>query len=149
MIAIITDSGETFDLAGKSAATIERAVKDAFETPFPLTETIRLTFVVGAGKLARQKYDEAAHKAVTGPLKELGYDDDAGGGPGTYKLQHDTGKNLKTVVVYPKVAGSASPSAEMGNLSLGGSASLIPEAATVAGGGIVLDDATVDVDDTV
>lgn len=115
---------ETFDLAGKSAATIERAVKEAFANDFPLQGTIRLTFVVGAGKLARQKYDEHAFKAVTGPLKDLGYEDDAGGGAGTFKLQHDTGKNLKTVVVYPKV--SAAPSVGMGELTLE-TASLIPE----------------------
>jgi len=118
---------ETFDLAGKSAATIERAIKDAFEKPFPLAETIRLTFVTGAGKLARQKYDEQAAKAVTGPLKDLDYEDDAGGGAGTYKLQHDTGKNLKTVVVYPKVEGSSGDvaGADMHSLSLG--ESLVPE----------------------
>mmetsp|Transcript_11354 Transcript_11354/g.21669 ORF Transcript_11354/g.21669 Transcript_11354/m.21669 type:complete len:434 (+) Transcript_11354:48-1349(+) len=118
---------ETFDLAGKSAATIERAIKDAFEKPFPLAETIRLTFVTGAGKLARQKYDEQAAKAVTGPLKYLDYEDDAGGGAGTYKLQHDTGKNLKTVVVYPKVEGSSGDvaGADMHSLSLG--ESLVPE----------------------
>lgn len=110
-------------MAGKNAATIERAVKDAFEHPFALDETIRLTFVTGAGKLGRQKYDDNAAKAVTGPLKDLGYEDDAGGGPGTYKLQHDTGKNLKTVVVYPKVQGGdgADGAADgMGKLSVGG-----------------------------
>lgn len=80
------------------------------------------------GKLARQKYDEQAAKAVTGPLKDLDYEDDAGGGAGTYKLQHDTGKNLKTVVVYPKVEGSSGDvaGAEMSNLSIG-ERSLVPE----------------------
>jgi hypothetical protein len=121
-----TDS-DTFDLAGKNAATIERAVKDAFEKPFALSDTIRITFVTGAGKLARQKYDDMAAKAVTGPLKDLGYEDDAGGGAGTYKLQHDTGKNLKTVVVYPKVEPSTveGATARMENMSV--AASLIPE----------------------
>lgn len=102
-------------------------MNDAFANPFPLSETVRLTFVTGAGKLARQKYDENAAKAVTAPLKELGYEDDAGGGPGTYKLQHDTGKNLKTVVVYPKVEGSTDgATGGMEKLSVGGE-SLIPE----------------------
>ena len=79
------------------------------------------------GKLARQKYDEQAAKAVTGPLKDLDYEDDAGGGAGTYKLQHDTGKNLKTVVVYPKVEGSSGDvaGADLQNLSLG--EGLVPE----------------------
>ena len=103
-ILLSTDS-ETFDLAGKNASTIENAVKDAFQDPFPLVETIRLTFVTGAGKLARQKYDEGAAKAITSNLRELGYEEDQSGGPGTFKLQHDTGKNLKTVVVHPKVVG--------------------------------------------
>ena len=115
-------------MAGKSAATIERAVQDAFATPFALSETIRLTFVTGAGKLGRQKYDEGAAKAVTGPLKDLGYQDDAGGGPGTYKLQHDTGKNLKTVVVYPQVTAAAVPTGAMQHLSIAPTNdSLIPE----------------------
>jgi hypothetical protein len=127
--APITDllsDNETFDLAGKNYATIERAVTDAFRQPFDLAATIRLTFVTGAGKLGRQKYDEAAARGVTGPLRDLGYEDDAGGGAGTFKQQHDTGKNLKTVVVYPKVAGVSA--ADMEGLNLGGGqASLIPE----------------------
>lgn len=96
---------ETFDLAGKKATTIDHAILDAFKDPFPLRETIRLTFVTGAGKLARQKYDEGAAKSITNNLRNLGYVEDHGGGAGSYKLQHDTGKNLKTVVVYPKVIG--------------------------------------------
>ena len=103
-------------------------MKDAFEKPFSLAETIRLTFVTGAGKLARQKYDDNAAKAVTAPLKELGYEDDAGGGAGTYKLQHDTGKNLKTVVVYPKVLPSDADGAasDLQKLAIAGE-SLVPE----------------------
>lgn len=94
------DDNETFDLAGKSASTIEAAVSEAFATPFP-GGSIRITFVTGAGKLARQKYDEDAAKAVTSVLRNLGYREDQSGGDGTFKLQHDTGKNLKTVVVHP------------------------------------------------
>jgi hypothetical protein len=101
---------ETFDLAGKNASTIENAVQDAFREAFALPETIRLTFVTGAGKLARQKYDDGAAKAITSPLRELGYQEDHGGGAGTFKLQHDTGKNLKTVVVYPHVSKSGGES---------------------------------------
>mmetsp|Transcript_3915 Transcript_3915/g.5137 ORF Transcript_3915/g.5137 Transcript_3915/m.5137 type:complete len:433 (+) Transcript_3915:99-1397(+) len=96
---------ETFDLAGKNASTIKQAVLDAFKDPFPLQETVRLTFVTGAGKLGRQKYDEGAARAITGNLREMGYEEDHGGGAGTFKLQHDTGKNLKTVVVYPTIVG--------------------------------------------
>lgn len=69
---------------------------------------IRLTFITGAGKLGRQRYDPDAAKAVTSTLRELGYEEDRGAScvvecAGSFKLQHDTGKNLKTVVVFPKL----------------------------------------------
>lgn len=64
--------------------------------------------MTGAGKLARQKYDENAAKAVTSALRELGFEEDRGAScvkecAGSFKLQHDTGKNLKTVVVFPNI----------------------------------------------
>lgn len=76
---------------------------------------VRLTFIVGAGKLGRQRYDEAAGRIVTTTLRSLGFQEDHGAScvvecAGTYKLQHDTGKNLKTVVVFPKIAVSTSSS---------------------------------------
>lgn len=69
---------------------------------------IRVTFVTGAGKLGRQKYDENAAKAVTSALRDLGFEEDRGAScvrecAGSFKLQHDTGKNLKTVVVFPRI----------------------------------------------
>ena len=71
---------------------------------------IRITFVVGAGKLSRQKYDEKAMLAVTSTLKQIDYVEDRGAScvnecGGCYKTQHDTGKNLFTVVVFPRLAG--------------------------------------------
>lgn len=110
---------ETFDLAGQTPATIEKAIHDAFSEPFPLSEMVRITFITGAGKLARQKYDDGAAKAVTSTLRELGYEEDRGASAvlecaGSFKLQHDTGKNLKTVVVFPKVSGGDVASAEGG-----------------------------------
>ena len=67
---------------------------------------IRLTLIVGAGKLGRQKYDPNATKAVTQSLSQCSFSEDRGASAviecaGSYKLQHDTGKNLKTVVVFP------------------------------------------------
>jgi hypothetical protein len=95
-------------LAGQNVVTIENTIRDAFSEPMELTDMIRLTFITGAGKLGRARYDENAAKAVTSTLRELGYEDDRGASAvlecaGSYKLQHDTGKNLKTVVVFPKV----------------------------------------------
>jgi len=51
---------ETFDLGGQTTTTIEKLIRDAFEEPFALTEMIRITFVTGAGKQARAKYDADA-----------------------------------------------------------------------------------------
>ena len=92
---------ETFDLAGKAAASIESIVRDAFAIPFE--SPARITLVTGAGKLGRQKYDEHAARVVTTTLRELDYEDNSSGSPGTFKMQHDTGKNLKTVVIHPLV----------------------------------------------
>lgn len=69
---------------------------------------IRLTFIVGAGKLGRARYDDNAAKTVTSTLREIGFVEDRGASAveecaGSFKLQHDTGKNLKTVVVFPKL----------------------------------------------
>jgi hypothetical protein len=121
---LLFPDSETYDLAGKGVSTIETVVRDAFTEAFPLSETIRITLVTGAGKLARQKYDEGAAKAVTSTLRELEYVEDQSGGAGTFKLQHDTGKNLKTVVIYPRVSQKGANDIVGGtaDLSLGGQA---------------------------
>ena len=98
-------------LAGHSVDNITQTMKDAFAEPLPLSEMIRLTFITGAGKLGRQRYDEGAPKAVTSTLRELGYEEDRGAScvvecGGSFKSQHDTGKNLKTIVVFPKISGA-------------------------------------------
>jgi hypothetical protein len=102
---------ETFDLGG--VANIEAVVEQAFGGAAfvlpPPEQMIRITLVVGAGKQARQKYDPQATRRVTSTLKQaLGFAEDRGAScvpecAGMYKLQHDTGKNLKTVVVFPRV----------------------------------------------
>jgi hypothetical protein len=87
---------------------------------------IRVTLITGAGKLGRQKYDDNAAKAVTSALRDLGFEEDRGASciaacAGSFKLQHDTGKNLKTVVVFPRileeVAGENHHGAPGGSLS--------------------------------
>ena len=69
---------------------------------------IRITFVVGGGKLSRSKYDDKAMQAVTSTLKQLNFVEDRGAScitecGGCYKTQHDTAKNIMTVVVFPKI----------------------------------------------
>lgn len=71
---------------------------------------IRITFVVGGGKLSRQKYDEKAMQTVTLALRELSFVEDRGAScvnecGGCYKTQHDTAKNVFTVVVFPRLVG--------------------------------------------
>lgn len=81
---------------------------------------IRITFITGAGKLGRQRYDDNAARTLTLELRDLGYVEDRGAScvvecAGCYKSQHDTGKNLKTIVVFPKIQDVAS---QMGALGL-------------------------------
>jgi hypothetical protein len=104
-------SSETFDLGGLPSTTISQVVQDAFSRDFELDDggMIRITLVVGAGKGNRSKYDPAALKLVTTSLTAAGYIEDRGAScviesAGCFKFQHDTGKNLKTVVVFPKIA---------------------------------------------
>lgn len=73
---------------------------------------IRITFIVGGGKLSRNKYDDRALQATTSRLKQCGYVEDRAAScilecGGCYKTQHDTGKNIFTVVVFPKVVVSS------------------------------------------
>lgn len=121
---------ETFDLGGQSPATIEKMVSDAFSAPLPISEMIRITLVTGAGKLERQKYDENAGKAVTSALRALGFVEDRGASAipecaGSFKMQHDTGKNLKTVVVFPRIEGGLAE--KVGSLSVNDASSFLPE----------------------
>lgn len=99
---------ETFDLAGNSSSTITTTIENAFRSPLEIQDMIRITFITGAGKLGRQKYDEGAARTVTSTLRELGFVEDRGAScvvecAGSFKSQHDTGKNLKTIVVFPNI----------------------------------------------
>ena len=129
-----TIESETFDLAGQTVSTITTNIHNAFCEPLPLEEMIRITLVTGAGKLARQKYDPDAAKAVTAALQKLGFVEDRGAScvkecAGSFKLQHDTGKNLKTVVVFPNISAGSNDDGEAdGGLTTSGSVvSLLPK----------------------
>uniref|UniRef100_A0A7S1XW95 Uncharacterized protein n=1 Tax=Phaeomonas parva TaxID=124430 RepID=A0A7S1XW95_9STRA len=98
---------EQVDLGGVTPAQVPQLVADAFGTPRDdLTEMIRVSLVVGAGKLGRQKYHADLPKALVAALREHGYEEDTGAAllwdcAGSFKHQHDTGKNLKILHVYP------------------------------------------------
>jgi hypothetical protein len=70
---------------------------------------IRFTFVVGGGKLVRSRYDEDLTRWLCVSLREIGYSEDKSAAEtfdsqGTFKQQHDTGQNLKYLIVYPFVS---------------------------------------------
>jgi polyhydroxyalkanoate synthesis regulator phasin len=102
-------TSEQFDLAGYTEARAKELMVQAFSTPLDApTEMVKFTFVVGGGKLVRSRYSDDMTKWVTNALKELGYSDDRSAAvdftsQGTYKQQHDTGQNLKYLIVFPRV----------------------------------------------
>jgi len=87
---------------------VEVAFKDPLEFKGPLTTIPKATLVVGAGKLERAKYSDELLKWVTTALRDLKFVEDRGASAlpdcaGTFKFQHDTGKNEKFVHVFPFV----------------------------------------------
>ena len=99
---------EVFDLAGYSASSCDELVQGAFVEPMDVAEQIRITFIVGAGKLGRQKYGEDLRRHLCDSLQRAGFDDDAGAAcvntcQGKFKYQHDTGKNLLKIHVFPRL----------------------------------------------
>ena len=85
---------------------------------------VRVSFLVGAGKLGRQKYDKDLAKTLVGALRALGFDEDQGAScipqcQGFFKHQHDTGRNLMLLHVFPKITEIAESKGE-GNAGGGG-----------------------------
>jgi hypothetical protein len=70
------ESVNEYDLAGMNEAQASSLVKDAFGSPIEGKEPIKVTFVIGAGKLARQRYDDNLSKYLSAALRELGYEED-------------------------------------------------------------------------
>ena len=100
---------ETIDLANFT----ETRMKDlmlVFSKPLDApTKMIHFQFIVGGGKLVRQKYHDDMLKWACSALRELGFSEDKGAAEtfdsmGTFKTQHDTGQNLKYLHVFPRVA---------------------------------------------
>jgi hypothetical protein len=102
-------SSEQFDLAGYTEARTHDIFSGAFAKPLEgPTEMIKFTFVVGGGKLVRSRYPEDLPRWITNSLREIGYSEDRSAAldfssQGTFKHQHDTGQNLKVVIVFPNL----------------------------------------------
>jgi hypothetical protein len=113
-----TESDEV-DLAGYDQDRCNEFVKAAFTEPFELTSMIRLSCVVGGGKLVRQKYSDDLPKQLMIALDGIGFNQDNAAdlsmaSAGKYKSHHDTNKNLKFVHVYPRVVAPAQNTTEEG-----------------------------------
>ncbi|CAE7503660.1 unnamed protein product [Symbiodinium pilosum] len=103
-----TESDE-FDLSGYDQARCNELAKAAFSEPMALKEMVRLSFVVGGGKLVRQKYSDDLPKHFCSALTLIGFQEDNSatveqGSAGKFKFHHDTNKNLKFVHVFPKLS---------------------------------------------
>jgi len=99
---------ETFDLKGLNKETAHNVIEEAFKDAFKLDHMVKITLVVGAGKLDRSKYDDDLPKWVSQSLKDVGYEEDRGAdislqSAGSFKFQHDTGKNMKYIHVFPRI----------------------------------------------
>lgn len=109
-------TSEQFDLSGYTESRARDLMLTAFSAPLTApTSMVRFTFVVGGGKLVRQKYNDDLPKWLTAALREIGFSEDRSAAEtydsqGTFKQQHDTGQNLKYLIVFPRVACSSATS---------------------------------------
>lgn len=100
-------ASEQYDLAGYTEARTRDVFLGAFSKPLDSPSgMIKFTFIVGGGKLVRSRYDEELPKWVVNSLREIGYSEDRSAAldmssQGTFKHQHDTGQNLKVIIVFP------------------------------------------------
>ena len=125
-----TESSE-FDLAGYGDDQCNRLAAAAFAKPLPLSEMIRLSFVVGGGKKVRQKYNDGLPALFADALRKVGFSEDRGASldvkcAGLFKYQHNTDTDLKVTHVYPKIDPEAAAALD---ISEGGAEeALTPEA---------------------
>ena len=112
---------EQFDLAGYTEQRVTDLMVSAFGTPLTApTKMVRFTFIVGGGKLVRSKYNEDMPKWINTALRSISFVSDNSAAEtfdsqGMFKQQHDTGKNLIYIIVFPKVTCSTPGSTESTN----------------------------------
>lgn len=99
-----------YDLGGYNEARSKELMRASFSKPLTApTEMIKITLVCGGGKLVRSRYSDDLPKWLVSALREIGFSEDRSAAEtfdsqGTFKQQHDTGQNLKYLIVYPYVA---------------------------------------------
>lgn len=95
---------DSFDLANYTETRAKDFITDSFSKPLTgPTSMIRVTLIVGGGKLVRSKYSDDLPKWISGSLRDIGYVEDNSAAEtydsqGTYKRQHDTGKSYIQVI---------------------------------------------------
>jgi len=97
-----------FDLANYDKARIDTLVDEALSTVIECSEMIQFTFVIGGGKKVRQKYSASLGKDFAAALISKKFNEDKGAclNPdcaGTFKYQHNTDTDLKSMHVFPFV----------------------------------------------
>ncbi len=103
-------TSEQLDLGGYTEQRAKDLVNAAFSTPLTApNEMVKFTFIVGGGKLVRARYSDDLTRWMVSALRDIGFTEDRSAAEtfdsqGTFKQQHDTGQNLKYLIVYPHVA---------------------------------------------
>jgi hypothetical protein len=111
-------ASDQYDLGGYTESRARDLMVAAFSKPLTApTEMIKCTFVVGGGKLVRSRYDEDLTRWLIAALRDIGFTEDRSAAEtfdsqGTFKQQHDTGQNLKYLIVYPRVTCSQAVESE-------------------------------------
>jgi hypothetical protein len=102
-------TSDNYDLGGYTELRATDLMKSTFSSPMTEPDQmVKFQFVVGGGKLVRSKYDDNLCKWIIAALRDIGFSEDRSAAEtfdsqGTFKQQHDTGQNLKYLIVYPHV----------------------------------------------
>ena len=87
---------DTYDLGNYTEERVKELIKKVFSSPLPNpTSMIKITFIVGGGKLVRSKYDDNLPKYCVATLRDLNFSEDKSAAEtfdsqGTFKQQHGT-----------------------------------------------------------
>jgi hypothetical protein len=115
---------ETFDLSSfNSQEKVHELVTLSFSEPFDAS--VRITFVIGGGKLVRGKFEERLGKILSEELRALNFQEDKSAACGfssnAFKIQHDIDANLIYLHVFPafKPKGSSEVSDSSSSVSSG------------------------------
>mmetsp|Transcript_7198 Transcript_7198/g.19577 ORF Transcript_7198/g.19577 Transcript_7198/m.19577 type:complete len:434 (-) Transcript_7198:308-1609(-) len=99
-----TEKSDEYDLDNYSEQAAAELAAAAFAQPFDVDHAVRCSLVIGGGKGIRGRYDPNLARGLAQALKALGFEEDSGaslGAAGAFKHQHDTGRNIKVLHVFP------------------------------------------------